>query len=391
MSTMNLFVMASMPILKVLLITAIGSFLALDRVNILGENARKHLNKVVFFVFGPALVASNLAKAVTFETFLTLWFMPINIFITYLIGSITWVDTCQSYKSSKAFQRPNNRIMFCSFSDCGVLIGSLGKLPIIIVPAMCNEKGSPFGAVDVCHSYAMAYASLSMALNGIFIWSYTYNIIRISSKEIVEEVDQTSPNREPLLPSQNSQTPLSSKLQQFLTTFPRKINFKAFLAPSAIGVIIGFMIGMISPLRNLLIGNDAPLHVVQDSAYMLGDAAIPAITLILGANLLPGLKGSQIQVRTIICIAVVRYILLPLLGLVIVRGAVHVGILHVDPLFQFILLLQYALPPAMSIRTMTQVFGSGQSEYSVILLWTYGLAAVSLTLWSTFFLWLVVS
>ncbi|XP_021759427.1 protein PIN-LIKES 3-like isoform X1 [Chenopodium quinoa] len=383
MSTINLFVMASMPILKVLLITAIGSFLALDRVDILGNDARKHLNKVVFFVFGPALIASNLAKAVTFETFLTLWFMPINIFITYLIGSLLGWILAKVTKVPKHFKG-------LIIGSCSA--GSLGKLPIIIVPAMCNEKGSPFGAVDVCHSYAMAYASLSMALNGIFIWGYTYNVIRISSREIVDEVDQTSPNREPLLPSsQNNQSSLSSKVQQFLTKFPRNINVKAFLAPSTIGVIIGFMIGMISPLRNLLIGNDAPLHVVQDAAYMLGDATIPAITLILGANLLPGLKGSQIQIRTIICIAVVRYILLPLLGLVIVRGAVHVGILHIDPLFQFILLLQYALPPAMSISTMTQVFGSGQSEYSVILLWTYGLAAVSLTLWSTFFLWLVVS
>uniref|UniRef100_A0A803KWC3 Uncharacterized protein n=1 Tax=Chenopodium quinoa TaxID=63459 RepID=A0A803KWC3_CHEQI len=253
----------------VLLITAIGSFLALDRVDILGNDARKHLNKVVFFVFGPALIASNLAKAVTFETFLTLWFMPINIFITYLIGSLLGWILAKVTKVPKHFKG-------LIIGSCSA--GSLGKLPIIIVPAMCNEKGSPFGAVDVCHSYAMAYASLSMA-------------------------------------------------------------------------IIGFMIGMISPLRNLLIGNDAPLHVVQDAAYMLGDATIPAITLILGANLLPGLKGSQIQIRTIICIAVVRYILLPLLGLVIVRGAVHVGILHIDPLFQFILLLQYALPPAMSIRS----------------------------------------
>ncbi|XP_021759434.1 protein PIN-LIKES 3-like isoform X2 [Chenopodium quinoa] len=321
MSTINLFVMASMPILKVLLITAIGSFLALDRVDILGNDARKHLNKVVFFVFGPALIASNLAKAVTFETFLTLWFMPINIFITYLIGSLLGWILAKVTKVPKHFKG-------LIIGSCSA--GSLGKLPIIIVPAMCNEKGSPFGAVDVCHSYAMAYASLSMALNGIFIWGYTYNVIRISSREIVDEVDQTSPNREPLLPSsQNNQSSLSSKVQQFLTKFPRNINVKAFLAPSTIGVIIGFMIGMISPLRNLLIGNDAPLHVVQDAAYMLGDATIPAITLILGANLLPG--------------------------------------------------------------TMTQVFGSGQSEYSVILLWTYGLAAVSLTLWSTFFLWLVVS
>jgi hypothetical protein len=38
---------------------------------------------------------------------------------------------------------------------------------------------------------------------------------------------------------------------------------------------------------------------------------------------------------------------------------------------------------------MTQLFGAGEAEYSVIMLWTYGLASVSVMLWSAFFMWLV--
>ncbi|KAH9624249.1 hypothetical protein KSS87_016052 [Heliosperma pusillum] len=67
MALLELFVASSMPVLKVLLITTLGSFLALERVGVLGEDARKHLNKIVFFVFNPALVSSNLAKALTHE------------------------------------------------------------------------------------------------------------------------------------------------------------------------------------------------------------------------------------------------------------------------------------------------------------------------------------
>uniref|UniRef100_A0A803MHR2 Uncharacterized protein n=1 Tax=Chenopodium quinoa TaxID=63459 RepID=A0A803MHR2_CHEQI len=331
----NLLVMASMPIAKVLLLAAIGSFLGLDRVNILGEDARHHLNQVVFYVFNPALLASTLAKTITFESFLTLWFMPVNIFITYLIGSILgWV----LIKVTKAPRHLKGLII----GACSA--GNLGKLPLIIVPAMCREKGSPFGDVDVCQSYGLAYASLSMALGNFYIWSYTYNIIRISSREIVDvdanhsEVgDETyGKNTEFLLKpadyslmTPNNKIPMSLKFQQMLSTFSGKINLKPLFSPSTIGVIVGFMIGLIPPLRKLLIGNDAPLHVIEDSAYLLGDAAIPTITLILGANLLLG--------------------------------------------------------------TMTELFGNGQSEYSVILLWTYGLAAVALTLWSTIFLWLVAS
>lgn len=46
MRFLDLFVVASMPVLKVLLLTALGSFLALDRIDVMGEDARKQLNNV---------------------------------------------------------------------------------------------------------------------------------------------------------------------------------------------------------------------------------------------------------------------------------------------------------------------------------------------------------
>ena len=50
----KLFFVALMPVLKVLLITALGTILAINRFDILGETARKNLNTVsliIFFVF----------------------------------------------------------------------------------------------------------------------------------------------------------------------------------------------------------------------------------------------------------------------------------------------------------------------------------------------------
>lgn len=42
----DLFVVALMPVLKLLIITGVGLLLALERVNLLGPNARHHLNDV---------------------------------------------------------------------------------------------------------------------------------------------------------------------------------------------------------------------------------------------------------------------------------------------------------------------------------------------------------
>lgn len=53
MGLLDLFFVASMPVIKVLLVTAVGSFIALDRFDIFGENVRKQLNTVSCFFFLP--------------------------------------------------------------------------------------------------------------------------------------------------------------------------------------------------------------------------------------------------------------------------------------------------------------------------------------------------
>lgn len=69
----------------------------------------------------------------------------------------------------------------------------------------------------------------------------------------------------------------------------------------------------------------------------------------MGGNLLKGLTGSGIQKSLLVGIIVVRYIILPLIGIVAVKGAIRLGLVQHDPLYQFVLLLQFALPPAMNI------------------------------------------
>lgn len=51
----------------------------------------------------------------------------------------------------------------------------------------------------------------------------------------------------------------------------------------------------------------------------------------------------------IIGIIIARYIALPLIGTLIVRTAVRFNLVHADPLYQFVLLLQFAVPPAMNM------------------------------------------
>ncbi|KAG9456617.1 hypothetical protein H6P81_001125 [Aristolochia fimbriata] len=415
MRLLDLFISATIPVAKVLLMTAVGSILALHRFAVLGEDARHHLNNVVFFVFNPALVYSNLSQTITYKSVVLLWFMPLNMLITVVIGSLFgWV----LIRASKPPSHLKGLILGCCAS------GNWGTLLLIIVPAICKEKASPFGAPDVCRTYGLAYVSLSMAIGAIFLWTFIYNVVRIFSNESAKvDISRSGPESpqetsnllsegykdewnsfdsyipvdhyadtsrsQGLLENKREKVPIIVSIKQCLDTMSSKIKLKKLLAPSTIGAVAGFATGIVPPIRWALIGGDAPLRVMQDSLTLLGEGAIPTLTLIMGGNLVKGIRGSEIQALHIIGILIIRFLILPLVGIVVVRGGHRLGLIHPDPLYQFVLLVQYAVPPAMNISTITQLFGSGESECSVIFLWTYGMASLSLTLWSTLFMWLV--
>lgn len=424
MAVVDLFVVALIPVLKTLLITAVGLVLAVERVNILGNAARHHLNNVVFYVFIPALVGGSLADTVTASSIVSLWFMPVNILLTFIIGSaLGWMLV--------KITRTPEHLHGLVIGSCAA--GNLGNLLLIIIPAVCEESNSPFGDKLTCSTNGQALVSLSMAIGAIYIWTYVYNIIRaygdVSGKDLSKAstisidctgktLDMFNENyTESLLQSrrasfegcevqddeysdveeQNSEfvddevkkeTGLT-KIKQHFDIVLDKINLKMWLTPSTIATIVGLLIGVISPIRKLMIGDNAPLRVIDSSASLLGQATVPAMTLIVGANLFKGMKKSGVGLWLVIGILVIRYVALPLVGIGIVKAAHHVGFVGSDSLYQFVLLIQYSLPPAMAIGTITQLFEVGESECSVIMLWTYVVAAIALTLWSTLFMWLV--
>ncbi|KAG7647052.1 Membrane transport protein [Arabidopsis thaliana x Arabidopsis arenosa] len=383
MRLLDLFITSSIPVAKILLITGIGFYLALDQVNILNHDARKQLNNIVFYVFSPSLVASSLSETITYESMVKMWFMPLNVLLTFIIGSfLGWIVI----KITKPPSHLRGIIVGC----CAA--GNLGNMPLIIIPAICNEKGSPFGDPESCEKFGLGYIALSMAIGAIYIWTYVYNLMRMLANPAGETAINSTSSTMPLISPKvevAEQVGTWGKVKQRVCSVAEKINLRTIFAPSTIAALIALAVGLNPLLRKLLVGNTAPLRVIEDSVSLLGDGAIPVLTLIVGGNLLNGLRGSGINKSVIMGVVVVRYLLLPILGVFIVRGAHYLGLVTSEPLYQFVLLLQYVVPPAMNLGTITQLFGSGESECSVILFWSYALASVSLTVWPTFFMWLV--
>lgn len=416
----TLFEAASSPILQVLMISGLGAFLATDYVNLLPTHSRKSLNKIVFMVFTPCLMFASLAKTVTLQDIISWWFMPVNIGLTFFIGGILgWIVV--------KILKPKPYLEGLIIATCSS--GNLGNLVLIIVPAVCNEEGSPFGNRNICSSVGLSYASFSMALGGFYIWTYTFYLMKSSAAKYQalpapEEVSK-EPNRDLeateatqlLKENENDQVaivvPSTKSVDEATETqatvskesgtehgkgkvpfWKRLLEFlhqilEELMAPPSLAAIVGLIFGATTFLKNLIIGDNAPLRVIQESIQILGDGTIPCITLILGGNLIQGLRSSRIRPWIIVGVVFARFVILPAIGIWIVKAAGSLGFLPSDPLFRYVLLIQYTLPPAMNISTMAQLFDVGQEECSVLFLWTYLIAALSLTSWSTFFMWIL--
>ncbi|XLR00537.1 hypothetical protein HN51_055339, partial [Arachis hypogaea] len=107
---------------------------------------------LVHYVFNPALVGGNLADTITFENFV----VYASEHSHYIYNRINFgMDLSQNHKGSQKPRRFDNWCLFSRHKN-------LGNLPIIIIPAICKDKGSPFRDPDVCYKYGMTYSSLSI-------------------------------------------------------------------------------------------------------------------------------------------------------------------------------------------------------------------------------------
>ncbi|KAM7529485.1 hypothetical protein LguiB_032895 [Lonicera macranthoides] len=436
MNFWELLEVASMPIVQVLLISLLGAFMATDYLNLLNPTTINSMNKIVFKIFTPSLMFASLAKTVTFQDIISWWFMPVNIGLTFLMGGILgWIAV--------KILKPKPHLEGLIIATCSS--GNLGNLLLIIIPAICSEKGSPFGDHDVCATHGLSYSSFSMALGGFYLWTYTYQLIRssamrykamIAAKEVFKapNMDLNANEKAHLLggeepgeyvsivvPTKSTEEGRENQVVRppfnflkvtagFDGIMPQESAFgsmkedesfwsklkstlhqilEELAAPPTLAAIVGFMFGAVPWLKHLVIGDNAPLRVIQDSIKLLGDGTIPCITLILGGNLTRGLRHATLVPSSIVAVICVRYVILPVIGIGVVKAAANLGILPSDPLFQFVLMTQFTLPPAMSIATVTELFDVAQAECSVLFLWTYLVAAFALTVWATIYMWIL--
>nr|KYP33670.1 putative transporter C5D6.04 [Cajanus cajan] len=387
---------AIVPLLKLLCLTVIGLLLANPTMQFIPKATFKLLSKLVFALFLPCLIFTELGESITLENFRDWWFIPVNVLVSTALGCLLGllvVIICHPPPELTRFT-----IIMTGF-------GNTGNLLLAVVGSVCHSKDNPFG--KHCNTRGVAYVSLSQWVSVILVYTLVYHMMEppMEYYEIVEEGAEIEEEQalndisRPLLveaewpgiedkETEHSKTPFIARIFKSISVV-RRIRIVAeqtplqhILQPPTIASLLAIIIGMVPQLKALFFGYDAPLSFITDSLEILAGAMVPSVMLILGGMLAEGPNESKLGLRTTIGITVARLLVLPLLGIGIVALSDKLNFLVAnDAMFRFVLLLQYTTPSAILLGAIASLRGYAVSEASALLFWQHVFALFSFSLY----------
>ncbi|WCJ27884.1 Auxin efflux carrier family protein [Euphorbia peplus] len=382
---------AVLPIAKVFTMCFLGFLMASKYVNILPSSGRRLLNGLVFSLLLPCLIFSQLGQAVTLQKMLEWWFIPVNVVLGAISGSL--IGLIVAYIVQPPYP-------FFKFTIVQIGIGNIGNVPLVLIAALCRDTSNPFGDSETCSTDGTAYISFGQWVGAIILYTYVFNMLAPPIEgtfDISEEGNlpikappkDGVPEQVPLLPQEEVETPNSSKpgkFQIFFVYIYEKLKLKQILQPPIIASILAMFLGAVPFLKKLIFTTDAPLYFFTDSCNILGEAMIPCILLALGGNLVDGPGSSKLGLRTTAAIIFARLLLVPPAGLGIVMLADKLGFLPVgDKMFRFVLLLQHTMPTSVLSGAVANLRGCGR-EAAAVLFWVHIFAIFSMAGWIVLYL-----
>ena len=138
-------------------------------------------------------------------------------------------------------------------------------------------------------------------------------------------------------------------------------------SPPIYGIFAGLCVGLVPPLRWLFVGDPSqgaaahpPLRFVLQAAGLLGDAAIPLNTMLLGASLSGGPSWRVVPLRVVAGIVVSKLAIMPAIALVLI--ALLTAVTPIAPLLTLVILMESAMPTANNLMMMCELGVGGRAS-----------------------------
>lgn len=431
------------PLMKLLSLTAIGLLLSHPKIQMIPRATLRLLSKLVFALFLPCLIFTYLGESITLDTIAKWWFIPVNVVVSTGIGCLLGflvVIVCRPPPQlarftiiSTAFGNTGNLPLAIVSSVCHTADNPFGK--------HCHSRGVSYVSfcqwVSVILAYTLVYHMMEPPLDFYEIVDEGTEIEElVESNDNVNDIDNDNDNdndvSKPLLmeaewpgieekETEHCKAPFIARIFKSISNvsqsaFPdldhsressnpmypesirclaeprvvRKIRVVAeqtpiqhILQPPTIASLLAIIVGLVPQIKASFFGVDAPLSFLTDSFEILAGAMVPFVMLILGGMLAEGPnESSTLGLRTTIGISIARLLVLPVLGIGIVVSADKLNFLiHGDPMYKFVLLLQYTTPTAILLGAIASLRGYAVREASALLFWQHVFALLSLSLY----------
>ncbi|XP_050136261.1 protein PIN-LIKES 2-like isoform X4 [Malus sylvestris] len=381
----GLLLSAVLPLLKLLSMAAIGFLLAHPKYQLVPKLTFTFLSKLVFAVFLPCLIFTNLGPSISLKNFVNWWFIPVNVVISTAIGCVLgllvavicrpppqffrFTVIMTAFGNTVVEEEENHEIAELGLDGNGNGNGNRDESDLAR-PLLVEAEWPGIEDKETEHCKTPFIARLFNSSNGVL--SHT------SLSELGEEEEEGG-------------YPRSTKPSKCLAEprIVRKFRYVAWrtpihriLQPPTIAFLLAVVIGMIPTLKSLVFDDDQVLSFLTDSLEIVAEAMVPSAVLVLGGMLAEGPNESNLGMRTTIGIIVARLLVLPLIGIGVVLLSDKLNLLVADDqLYRFVLLLQYTTPSAILLGAVASLRGYAVREASALLFWQHIVAVFSLSLY----------
>jgi auxin efflux carrier family protein len=177
--------------------------------------------------------------------------------------------------------------------------------------------------------------------------------------------------------------PPPAKFIDNIKSFPHKtyLTIKGIWNPPLTGAILAVLIGLIPPLKFEFYHQEGFFYgTITTSLTNIGELFTALMLFVLGAQLQLKTQGeARTPVHVLLYIYVMRFILLPVLGIAgvwlisnwgLLDDSAHAG-LGGDPMMKFIMCLIPAGPPAIVLANIAELAGVAQGEVGMLLILSY--------------------
>jgi predicted permease len=316
---------------RVCLVCAGGVWLG--RIGVMNRDFRKSLGRVILLLLLPCMLISKLSINASLDSLCKWAAIPVVALLYAALGMGIGQALVRLLKPSKDLRRA---------VVAATAFGNSGYIPFTLVAAVA-AAAPQFQSDPQAADRGIAFVSVYLMAFSPCLWGIAF----------------------PYLGGEHGE----------------RLRWRQLLSPPVLSVLAGITLGLVPPFRALLIEEGAPLRVFLDAANVLGAAAIPCGLLILGANLGDRRQtNTEIRRRDIATVCVGRYVLLPALGIPLVLGLFHLGVIPNDPMCLLVLLIEAGVPPATNLAVMCQIHNRNETAMSKLLVWSYIVEIPTLTL-----------